>query len=142
MACCLTEANRHVPLEVLRLVESFPVSSLTFSRLLPIGHGRGFGGLVESDYEALYQELKRTVVTHASIPVRLVGLLDAPRCADCPAGRQLIGLMPDGRLVPCVLMPPAPYAIPHPLAVGVPAAVARLQMACAGTRPPFCWEKS
>lgn len=141
VACCLTRRNAHAAPDLLRLVESLPVKSLTFSRMLPIGHGRVQRALQLTDeaHRALYEELKRTLVEKASIPVRLVGLVNAPEESDCPAGKQLVGLLPDGSLVPCVLMAAPPQWVFHPTAGGLADAYARLQAQCGNARPDLCW---
>jgi formylglycine-generating enzyme len=143
-ACCLTTRNAHLAWDLWGLIEDWPVNSLTFSRMLPIGHGRAHQDLALADdtYLALYQELKRTVVARASIPVRLAGLGDAPEAHDCPAGRQLIGIQPDGSLVPCVLMSPPPPWIFHPADGGLAEAFRRLQARCEGALPALCRTRS
>jgi MoaA/NifB/PqqE/SkfB family radical SAM enzyme len=137
-ACCLTQQNCGAILDLIDLVGSLPIRSLTFSRLLPIGHGHAARqALTQEQLGQCYRLIRGEA--GKSIPIRATGLLGAPRQSDCGRGNSLLAMAPDGCLVGCILSNDNP-CVPHPLQTGLQAAVQALRQQFANGRHALCWQ--
>ena len=140
-SCCLNLDNYLYIKEHIKTAEVLSIRSLTFSRLLPIGHGnKSQQNLTQDQLDACYQLIHHEMTKEASIPIRLTGLLGPPRLSDCERGRSLAGISPDGHLLACVLTKDNP-SVPHPLKIGLKQALTTLNEEL--TRQPFalCWQE-
>jgi MoaA/NifB/PqqE/SkfB family radical SAM enzyme len=128
VSCCLTTWNQGHLDELLKIARELPILSLTFSRLIPIGHGKKCGaGLPQAALDHIYERILTEYAEDSPLPIRSVGLLNPPDAVDCPRGQSLICLSPDGRVVGCVLAEKNPEGLPHPKRHGLAAAVEALR---------------
>lgn len=139
-SCCLTQENCAYVEDLVDKVTSLPIRSLTFSRLLPIGHGFASRQAVSQPDLDGYYTLIRQIAAHSPIPIRATGLLGAPRPADCGRGRSLLAIAPDGQLLGCALSDDNPR-VPHPLEAGLKAAWDRLREALESGSYALCWQE-
>jgi MoaA/NifB/PqqE/SkfB family radical SAM enzyme len=137
----LTPANRAHVRATLEVAARLGLGSFTVSRMIPVGHGLHHAGpcLTEPELAALHDELADARAGKYGIPVRCVGLLGAPRPADCPQGRSILGIRADGTLTSCVLTRDTFPDLPHPREVGLARAVQSLHAALDHTAPIFCY---
>ena len=140
-SCCLNLHNYQYVETFIRSAEALPIRSLTFSRLLPIGHGnKSQQNLTQQQLDACYQRIQHEITSGASTPIRLTGLLGAPRPNDCERGRSLAGISPDGSLLACVLTEDNPR-ISHPLKIGLKHALSLLQEKLDKRCYALCWQE-
>ena len=140
-SCCLTEMNRECIPALIEDIKRIPVRSITFARLLPIGHGRDSRKAISQDIlDEIYAYVKSRISADLTKPVRATGLLGAPRPEDCCRGESLIGLSADGSLKACVLSDDNP-AIHHPLDIGLPDALMQLRKELKTGRYKYCWQE-
>jgi MoaA/NifB/PqqE/SkfB family radical SAM enzyme len=138
-SCCLTQENSSSVDELMETVGALPIRSLTFSRLLPIGHGKGaLQGLSQARLDKCGALIQKKVQAGLSVPVRVTGLAGPPQLKDCGRGNSLLAMTADGRLLGCVLTDDNP-SVPHPLEVGLRAAWDRLQQKLAHGKYALCW---
>lgn len=139
-SCCLTRENHHHAADLIEMARELPIRSLTFSRLLPVGHGLAFRQTVTQDHlNKCYRLIQDAAASGESIPIRATGLLGAPRPADCGRGDSLVAMGPDGTLLGCVLSDDNPR-IPHPLDVGLLPAWRVLRKELADGAYALCWK--
>jgi len=138
-SCCLVAENRAHIEHLIETAAALPIRSLTFSRLLPIGHGAKVrGALTQEALLACHERIRSQVDAGSPIPVRITGLLGPPRQADCGRGRSLVAIAPDGQLLACALSADNPR-VPHPLEAGLRQAWEELRRKL-GERPhALCW---
>ena len=142
VACCMTGENIDHVEQLLTIVRDLPVQSLTVSRLLPIGHARKSRNHVPQERLArLHDWLIQSIMSEYPLPMRLVGLLNPPKKADCLRGQSLVGIAPDGKLQGCVLAGANPTGLPHPLETGLKQSFDLLQLALATRNYPLCWSR-
>lgn len=140
-SCCLTKDNYNHIVDLINIAGKLPVRSLTFSRLLPIGHGYGSRlTLTQEQLNACYDSIQREMVSGAPIPIRVTGLLGAPRQKDCERGTSLIAISPDGRLLGCVLTEDNP-SIQDPLKTGLRPALEYLRGDLSKHQFAQCWQE-
>ena len=139
-SCCITADNfTHIP-QLIRLIEYLPIQSMTFSRILPIGHGGSIRHSVPQDQLLkVYEEITHHFIHKSNVPLRIVGFLNSPTHDNCLRGKSLIGITPLGEVVACVLTSDNPSAIPHPLDVGLSASVAILNRKLNEKNYDLCW---
>jgi MoaA/NifB/PqqE/SkfB family radical SAM enzyme len=139
-SCCLTMENYEHITDLINIMETLPVRSLTFSRLLPIGHGyHSRQALTQEQLNRCYQLIQSQVTSGTPIPIRATGLLGAPQQIDCGRGNSLIAITPDGTLMGCVLSDDNP-CVAHPLEVGLQQALEILRKELFRRQYALCWQ--
>ena len=141
-SCCLTTENYHFIPELIRNAKTLSIRSLTFSRLLPVGHGyNNRSSLTQEQLDACYHVIENEIAAGQSIPIRITGLLGAPEQKDCGRGSSLVSITPDGYLLGCVLTDDNP-SVSHPLDIGLRRAYDNLQKELTKRQYSLCWQEN
>ncbi len=139
-ACCLTQDNYNYMIDLIKIIDRLPVRSLTFSRLLPIGHGIEYRqGLTQEELNNGYNKIQKMISSGINFPIRITGFQGAPRPSDCERGNSLLSMAPDGSLLGCVLSGDNP-SVDHPLEVGLAVALNTLRKELAKRQFERCWQ--